>query len=165
MHPHDSNEVNNYFLKSEKNDDGSHQLKNGKFDYESFRVAVSLFLLGGCHAFSVVEEPGYRSMMSKACPQYKNISRYTIKRDIMTMFERDRKELMEVIHTCPSRVSFTTDNWKSDVTKFSYICITCHYIDASWNLNKRIIWFKKLNPPYDGATIADEVYLCFREWR
>lgn len=95
--------------------------------------------------------------MSKACPQFKNASRYTIKRDIMSMFERDRKDLMEIIQTCPSRVSFTTDNWKSDVTKLSYICITCHYIDDSWKLNKRIIWFKKLNPPYDGATIADEV--------
>jgi cytochrome c2 len=165
MHPTDTNEVNNYFLKTERNDDGSCVLKNGKFDHESLRVAISLFLLGGSHAFTVVEEHGYKSMMTKACPQFKSISRRTIQRDIMNMFERDRKDLVEIIHTCASRVSFTTDNWKSEVTKFNYICITCHYIDASWKLNKRIIWFKKLNPPYDGATIADEVYLCFREWK
>jgi hypothetical protein len=50
MHPTDTNEVNNYFLKTERNDDGSCVLKNGKFDHESLRVAISLFLLGGSHA-------------------------------------------------------------------------------------------------------------------
>ena len=83
----------------------------------------------------------------------------------MAMFERVRTELREIISNSPGRVSFTTNNWKSDVTKFSYICITCHYVDDAWRLNKRIIWFKKLNPRYDGATIADEVHLCFREWK
>ena len=104
-------------------------------------------------------------MIGAACPQFKIVSRYTIKRDIMAMFERERTELREIISNNPGRVSFTTDNWKSDVTKFSYICITCHYVDDAWRLNKRIIWFKKLNPPYDGATIADEVHLCFCEWK
>jgi hypothetical protein len=167
VHPTNTNEVNNYFLKIERYDDGSYILENGKFDHESLRVAISLFLLGGSHAFTVVEEPGYRSMMSKACPQFKSLSHRTIQRDIMNMFERDRKELLEVIHTCLSRVSVTTDNWKSDVTRFNYICITCHYIDASWKVEteQKDNMVQKLNPPYDGATIADEVYLCFREWK
>ena len=34
-----------------------------------------------------------------------------------------------------------------------------------WKLHKRIIWFKKLNPPLDGVSIADEVHMCFREWK
>ena len=91
----------------------------------------------------MVEEPGYKTMMGRACPQFKNVSRFTIKRDIMAMFEKERKELQESISKCPGRVSITFDNWKSDVTKFSFICITCHYIDDKQKLNKRII---KIDP-------------------
>uniref|UniRef100_A0ACD5UYX2 Uncharacterized protein n=1 Tax=Avena sativa TaxID=4498 RepID=A0ACD5UYX2_AVESA len=103
--------------------------------------------------------------MNTCCPQFKVVSRRTIKREIMAMFLSQRKETMGVILASPGRVSFTSDNWKSEVSKHSYICITCHYIDADWELDKRIVWFKKIDPPYDGASIADEVHLAFREWR
>lgn len=128
-------------------------------------MAISIYLVSGSHPFTTVEEAGFRTMMSSCCPQYKAIGRHTIKREIMAMLFSQKKELMEIIVAAPGRVSFTSDNWKSEVSKHSYICITCHYIDADWKLNKRIVWFKKINPPYDGASIADEVHLAFREWR
>jgi hypothetical protein len=164
VHPHNKDTVNKHFLKSEGNDDDSHALRNYKFDQELSDM-ISVFLLGGSHPSTVVEKHGFRIMMSSACPQFKNVSRHTIRRDILAMFERERKDLLESIISCPGRVSFSADNWKSDVTKSSFICITCHYVDAAWKLNKKVIWFKKLNPPYDGASIADEVHLCFREWK
>ncbi|CAO2041952.1 unnamed protein product [Urochloa humidicola] len=164
-HPTARAEVGSYFLKSEKNDDGSVALTNYKVNLDTVRTKVALFLLGGAHPFTVVEEHGYRSMMSSACPQFKQVSRHTIRRDIMAMFESERKEIIESLSNSPGRVSFTSDNWKSDCQKYNYICITGHYIDDKWKLHKRIIWFKKLNPPLDGVSIADEVHLCFREWK
>ena len=110
QHKTDQSTVNNFFLKSETNDDGTPVLRNVKYDVHAARQL-----------------------------------------------------LLEVIQSAPGRVSFTSDNWKSEVSKHSYICITCHYIDAEWKLNKRIVWFKKIDPPYDGASIADEVHLAFRE--
>ena len=157
--------MNNFFLKSETNDDGIAALKNGRFDAQVARISVSIYLVSGAHPFTTVEEDGFRTMMSACCPQFKSIGRHTIKREIMAMFLSQKKELMDIILAAPGRVSFTSDNWKSEVTKHSYICITCHYIDADWKLNKRIVWFKKIDPPYDGASIADEVHLAFREWR
>jgi len=124
-----------------------------------------MFLLGGAHPFTVVEEYGFKNMLSLACPQYKHVGRYTIKRDVMAMFEKEKQEVINTLTNSPGRVSFTSDNWKSDCQKFNYICITGHYIDDKWKLHKRIIWFKKLSPPLDGVSIADEVLLCFREWK
>uniref|UniRef100_A0ACD5TRB3 Uncharacterized protein n=1 Tax=Avena sativa TaxID=4498 RepID=A0ACD5TRB3_AVESA len=165
MHKTDNATLNNYFLKDEIKDDGTTAFKNGKFDVQAARMAISIYLVSGFHPFTIVEEEGFRHIMNTCCPQFKAISRRTIKREIMAMFLSRRKDTMEVILAAPGRVSFTSDNWKSEVSKHSYICITCHYIDADWKLNKRIVWFKKIDPPYDGASIADEVHLAFREWR
>jgi hypothetical protein len=152
-------------LKSDTNSDGTATLKNTKFDVQAARMAISMYIVSGAHPFTTVEEDGFRSMMSACCPQFKNVSRRTIKREIMALFLSQKKEILDTIVASPGRVSFTTDNWKSEVSKHMYMCITCHYIDADWKLNKRIVCFKKINPPYDGASIADEVHLAFREWR
>ena len=122
--------MNNFCLKSETNDDGTAALKNGRFDAQVARNSVSIYLVSGAHPFTIVEEDGFRTMMSACCPQFKSIGRHTIKREIMAMFLSQKKELMDIILAAPGRVSFTSDNWKSEVTKHSYICITCHYIDA-----------------------------------
>ena len=35
-----------------------------------------------------------------------------------------------------------------------FLCITTHYIDSKWMLNKRIILFKTINTSYSGKNIA-----------
>jgi hypothetical protein len=60
--------MNNYFLKSEINDDGTTAFRNGKFDVQAARMAISIYLVSGSHPFTTVEEAGFRSMMS-CCPQ------------------------------------------------------------------------------------------------
>ena len=82
--------------------------------------------------------------MSDVCPQFNSIGRYTMKREIMTMFHSKKKLYLEIINVVVGRVSLISDNGKSEVLKRSYICIICHYIDAEWKLKERIIWFKTL---------------------
>lgn len=91
MHPTNQAEVNNYFVRTDKNDDGSVAFKNYKFDHDYLRIRISLFLLRGAHPFTVVEEHSFRNMMHRACPQLKNISRHTLKMDIMVMFDREKR--------------------------------------------------------------------------
>ena len=56
-----------------------------------------MFLLGGAHPFTVVEECGFKNMLSLACPQYKHVGRYTIKRDVMAMFEKEKQEVINTL--------------------------------------------------------------------
>ncbi|TYI73131.1 hypothetical protein E1A91_D07G110000v1 [Gossypium mustelinum] len=38
------------------------------------------------------------------------------------------------------------------------------HVDKDWKLQKRIIRFRALFPPYDGLNIADELVLCLSQW-
>ncbi|KAL5656113.1 hypothetical protein ACJX0J_035432, partial [Zea mays] len=84
-------------------DDGSVALKNYKVDLPAVRTGITMFLLGGAHPFTVVEEHDFKNMLSLACPQYKHVGRHTIKRDVMDMFQKERKEVIDALTNSPGR--------------------------------------------------------------
>ena len=44
----------------------------------------------------------------------------------------------------------------------SYFCVTCHFIDQDWALQKRIIAFKMMEYPHSGQNIYSHVMSVFR---
>ncbi|TYG51484.1 hypothetical protein ES288_D10G261400v1 [Gossypium darwinii] len=64
----------------------------------------------------------------------------------------------------PGLICLTSNNWNSEHTNDEYICITAHWVDKDWKLQKRIIRFRALFPPYDGLNIVDELVLCLSQW-
>ena len=43
--------------------------------------------------------------------------------------------------------------------------VIAHWIDTNWNLQKRIIRFGALTPPFDGINIAEDISLCLAKWK
>ncbi|KAK8320357.1 hypothetical protein V6Z12_A12G031900 [Gossypium hirsutum] len=125
---------------------------------------VSTFLVCGKHSFRTIEEPGFRYMMSIASPNFKNISRYAAARDVLMYYAKERDRVKEELARVPGLICLTSDNWNSEHTNDEYICITAHWVDENWKLQKRIIRFRALFPPYDGLNIADELVLCLSQW-
>ncbi|KAK8284472.1 hypothetical protein V6Z12_D08G162600 [Gossypium hirsutum] len=130
------------------------------------RVSSSYFyfLAYGKHSFRTVEEPRFRYMMRIASPNFNNISRHTTARDVLMYYAKERDRVKEELAKAPGLICLTSDNWNSEHTDDEYICITAHWVDKDWKLQKRIIRFRALFPPYDGLNIADELVLCLSQW-
>ncbi|KAL2894962.1 putative AC transposase [Bienertia sinuspersici] len=140
-------------------------LKDPKVDPQALRKAICMYVVFGAHSFYTVEEPGFKHMISVACPSYKVLSRHTIRRDTLKYYEEERKVVMSDLQNAMGRISFTSDNWRNDHIQDAYICITAHWIDTNWKLQKRIIRFGALTPPFDGLNIAEDVSLCLSKWK
>jgi hypothetical protein len=44
------------------------------------------------------------------------------------------------------------------------MCLTAHYIDSDWKLQKRIIDFNEFAPPHNGERIADDILQILVKW-
>ncbi|PON66427.1 Ribonuclease H-like domain containing protein [Trema orientale] len=64
----------------------------------------------------------------------------TVARDIMKMYYDEINKLKSVIRK--ERVSITTDTWTS-IQNINYMCITAHWIDKDWCLQKESLTFAK----------------------
>ncbi len=140
-------------------------LKKSVASLEQIREALCLFVVSGGHPFSVVEEPGFKYLVNTLCPDFSIVSRMTVQRDALAHYKEEKNSVAMDLQRAPGRICFTTDNWRSENTADEFMCVTAHWIDKDWVLQKRIIKFAALLPPFDGVSLAEEILLCLGEWK
>lgn len=70
--------------------------------------------------------------------------------------------LKELLNSSNQRVCLTTDTWSS-LQRINYMCLTAHYIDSDWKLNKKILNFCAITS-HKGKDIGWEIEKCLKEW-
>ena len=73
----------------------------------------------------------------------------------------ENKHLLKT-HLKNERLCLTIDNWSS-VQYYNYMCLTAHWIDQDWKLQKRILNFC-LVPNHKGSTIGRVIESCLLDW-
>ncbi|XP_019171114.1 PREDICTED: zinc finger BED domain-containing protein RICESLEEPER 2-like [Ipomoea nil] len=80
----------------------------------------------------------------------------------LRFFSDERLNLKKFFRTSSQRVSITTDTWTS-IQRINYMCITAHFIDSEWKLQKKIISFVPIYS-HKGESIAKALEICLMDW-
>ena len=72
-------------------------------------------------------------------------------------------KLVEELTNLTSRVSITSDAWDGGYG-LHYLCVTCHWVDSEWLLQKRIIHFKMLEYPHTAVNISHHIMQAIDEY-
>ncbi|KAL4564892.1 hypothetical protein LXL04_028968 [Taraxacum kok-saghyz] len=138
-------------------------IRPDKYDSNKMREAIATWVMGTEQPFSVVDDELYVNMMKTASPFFEKVSRTTIKEDCFKIYDHEKKRLKALLKSV-SKISLTTDCWKSTHKTIEYMVITGHFIDQNWRLQKRVLSFVHVPPPRGGNDIADAIYKCLKEW-
>ncbi|XP_024033118.1 zinc finger BED domain-containing protein RICESLEEPER 1-like [Morus notabilis] len=122
--------------------------------------AVSEYIVLDELPFRHVEGKGFKRYSAYLNPRVFDISRITIARDVYQMFLEEKKKLKKVLGK--QRVCLMTDTWTS-IQNINYMCLTAHWIDEDWNMQKRIINFIQV-PNHKGETVAHEILVYLNDW-
>ncbi|XP_019198271.1 PREDICTED: zinc finger BED domain-containing protein RICESLEEPER 2-like [Ipomoea nil] len=132
------------------------------FDQDLIRRALAEMIILDELPFRIVEGQGFRKFVFVCCPRFKIPSRWTISRDIFKIFSDERLNLKKFFRTSSQRVSITTDTWTS-VQRINYMCITAHFINSEWKLQKKIISFVPIYS-HKGESIAKALESYLMDW-
>ncbi|XP_019163589.1 PREDICTED: zinc finger BED domain-containing protein RICESLEEPER 2-like [Ipomoea nil] len=113
--------------------------------------------------FSIVEDDMFMWAFEYANPNFRRVSRKTTRSDCLQLYEAEKNTLKRILNNV-SKVSITTDMWKSSHQVVEYMVVTGYFVDASWNLQKRVLNFVKVPPPRRGTDIANAIFKCLRGW-
>lgn len=138
-------------------------LYSGKYDHARQREAVAHWILTTQKPFSVVDDPAFTFMFKVNHPEYERITRTQTRNDCMSVYELEKKKLKTYFERV-KKISLTTDVWKSDSQKRSYLCVTGHFLEQDWKLQKRVLTFVNFPPPHGGDEIAKCLMKCIDDW-
>ncbi|PKA48469.1 Putative AC transposase [Apostasia shenzhenica] len=89
------------------------------FRNDTARRGLVRFVVRTEQPFTISEKEGFLEYIVQYLqPQYIRISRHTLKKDCMSMYDENRKSLIEHLSNISCRVSLTSDIWTSITQKF-----------------------------------------------
>ena len=124
------------------------------YNYERDRDELGKMLVHSETPFLFSENDAFNHYITTALqPQHKKIGRKIVVRSAMAKYLEQKEKLKFDLGSTCARVSLTADAWDGG-HGLHYLCVTCHWIDNDWLLQKRIIHFKMLEWPHNGVNIA-----------
>lgn len=80
--------------------------------------------------------------------------------DCIAAFEERKLVLHEVLKSADCKILLAAD---TDET-MGYMCVACHFINADWKLQRKIIKFVVVEPPCNGVEIFNDILRCMQDW-
>jgi hypothetical protein len=138
-------------------------LDSWNFSQEDSRRDLANMIVQHGLPFSIVEYSGFIKFVKGLNPMFKMVSRTTIKDDCMESYKEQREMLREMLKNCGARVSLTADMWTSN-QRLGYLCVTCHFIDKTWKMQKRILRFCMMETPHSGFRMYNAMLKSLQYW-
>lgn len=121
---------------------------NRKFDQETSLELLTRALISNLCPFSVTSNVNFRQFLVGNCPTYNMVPQATIEEKFLSIFQNEKMKLKEKIALTPGGVFLSITRWSVECKYF--ICITVHFIDNEWKMNRKIISYDYGRYP-DGA--------------
>ncbi|KAK3189129.1 hypothetical protein Dsin_028690 [Dipteronia sinensis] len=132
------------------------------YNEEKCREALARFVLLDEAPFKTVEGNGFKYMLSVFEPRFHVPCRTTIARDVLQVYVDEKKKLKDFFVRNQQRVCLTTDTWTS-IQNINYMCLTAHFVDNNWKLQKKILNFCPISN-HKGDTIGKALEACLKSW-
>ncbi|KAK2642689.1 hypothetical protein Ddye_024452 [Dipteronia dyeriana] len=114
--------------------------------------------------FKFVEWSWIRRLIEYLCDDVTLVSRNTVKANVLMLFSREKQKIKTLLENTPGRICLTSDLWTS-INTDEFLCLTAHFLDGNWILQKKVLNFCIMLPPHDGVSLAHKIYTLLCEWR
>jgi len=111
------------------------------------------------------ETEAFKEFIKKAHnPAFNPVSKQTTGRDLFKYFNAQREKLIACLQdNAVSSVAVTSDIW-SGKAKEDYLSVVAHFINADWQLEKRVLGLRLIDVSHNADNIAERVKTVLAEY-
>nr|XP_015649132.1 zinc finger BED domain-containing protein RICESLEEPER 1-like [Oryza sativa Japonica Group]XP_015649133.1 zinc finger BED domain-containing protein RICESLEEPER 1-like [Oryza sativa Japonica Group] len=121
---------------------------NRKFDQETSLELLIRGLVSNHCSYLVPSSANFRQFLVAICPDYNMVPQAAFEEKFLSFFHNEKMKLKEKIELTPGGVFLSVT--KQYVEFKTFVCITVHFIDNEWKMNRKIISYGYGGYP-DGA--------------
>ncbi|XP_019436348.1 PREDICTED: zinc finger BED domain-containing protein DAYSLEEPER-like [Lupinus angustifolius] len=133
------------------------------FDQECCNNNIAKMIILHDYPLHIVEHQGFINFVQTLQPQFNPQSFNAIKGDCVSMYLREKQNLLNLINEIPGRVNLTLDLWTSNQT-LAYVFLRGHFIDSDWNLHKPILKVMVVPFPDSDNSLNQAIVSCLSNW-
>ncbi|KAL6635263.1 hypothetical protein ACP70R_027934 [Stipagrostis hirtigluma subsp. patula] len=115
------------------------------------------------YPFNIVEHEYFIDWVKSMRPSFPINCRVTVRKEIMNLYLQEKDKMYAYFKTLKCHLSATMDMWTSNQNK-GYMCVTLHWIDNDWKIQKRIINFFHVTGRHTGEKLSDSFTSCLLKW-
>ncbi|CAG8855993.1 19542_t:CDS:1, partial [Gigaspora margarita] len=124
------------------------------------RMLVAEWIVSDTLPFSIVSSESFATVLRYLNANIDLPSHKTIKSTIQSAFVVMQKDVKILLEQVFSKISVTLDIWTSRAN-VPFLCITAHWIDNEWKLNKILLDICMLPHPHTGEEIDIQLRSVF----
>ena len=133
-------------------------LSTFSYEPESARKAIVRWIVIRNLPFVLVDDAEFERMLQSGFnPSFRKFSRQTCQRDVIKYYVQEKNNLIAYFGNLKSKICLTSDIWTS-CQQLGYLCITAHFIDDNWVMQKRIITFTRIEDNHSAQVIFEVIY-------
>ncbi|EXX62125.1 hypothetical protein RirG_164700 [Rhizophagus irregularis DAOM 197198w] len=132
------------------------------FTNKNFRDKLALWVVADDQPFTVVESDEFHDLIKLCNPMALIPLADTVRNDVLDTFKNYQTTMQNLLQNSPGKISFALDRWTSP-NVISFLGITCHYIDADWDLKDILVDFVDLSGPHSGENLANVFTKCLQD--
>uniref|UniRef100_A0A151UI99 AC transposase n=1 Tax=Cajanus cajan TaxID=3821 RepID=A0A151UI99_CAJCA len=143
--------------------DHAGKLRSREIDQKVVDDLISMAIIQHGLPYNFVQYKWIKELLIYLNPEVRVPSRNTAVSNVSKKFHEHKERVKVAMHKSHSRICLTSDCWTS-ITQQGYICLTAHFVDASWKLNSKIIAYCKMEPPHTGHDLAQKFFALLLDW-
>lgn len=136
---------------------------SGNFDQRRSRFDLARMIILHGYPLDMVEHVGFRVFVKNLQPLFELVTSERVEADCMEIYGKEKQKVKDMLGKLPGKISLTVDMWASlDGTE--YLCLTAHYIDESWQLNKKILNFIVIDSSHTEDKHSEIIMESLMDW-
>ncbi|KZV56288.1 zinc finger BED domain-containing protein RICESLEEPER 1-like [Dorcoceras hygrometricum] len=143
----------------------SGNMSMGSFNVDQRKSQTDLALMVIMHGYplGMVEDIGFRTFVRNLQPLFDLVTVDRVHADCMEIYRKEKQRVYEELDKLPGKVSLSAERWTSN-GDIEYLSFIAHFIDDSWELNKKVLNFLAIDPFQAEDLLSEVIMTNLRNW-
>ncbi|XP_040987032.1 zinc finger BED domain-containing protein RICESLEEPER 1-like isoform X2 [Juglans microcarpa x Juglans regia] len=138
-------------------------LGSSKFDQERSQIDLARMIILHGYPLAMVDHVGFKVFVKNLQPMFEVVPNSAVEKAFVEIYEKEKLKVYETINKLHGRINLCVEMWSSH-ENIEYLCLTAHYIDEDWKLQKKILNFVTLDSSHTEDMLPEVINKCVMDW-
>ncbi|KAJ1380629.1 Zinc finger, BED-type [Sesbania bispinosa] len=136
---------------------------SSKFDQERSQLDLARMIILHGYPLNLIEQVGFKVFVKNLQPLFELQPNSGVEVSCIEIYRREKEKVYDMINKLYGRINLSMEMWSS-IENSSYLCLSAHYIDEEWTLQKKILNFVTLDSSHTEDLLPEVIIKCLNEW-